>query len=133
MRNVAELLERKRRLLDRRHEVGPEHLAEVEHELHEIDAALSQLDPQGCATDRATSPRPPLDQAGGSGNRHRFPAEAAELASTPGQAGIGKDVAVERNGRACVVKMKVAHIFPYGAGMKQDGIRIRRWRRRRRC
>jgi hypothetical protein len=36
-----------------------------------------------------------------------------ELASTPEQAGIGKDVAltVERNGQACVVKMKVAHIF----------------------
>jgi len=44
MRNVAELLERKRTLLDRRHEAGSEHLAEVEHELHEIDKALSQLE-----------------------------------------------------------------------------------------
>ena len=44
MRNVAELLERKRTLLDRRHVVGTEHLAEVEHELHEIDEALSRLE-----------------------------------------------------------------------------------------
>jgi hypothetical protein len=44
MRNVAELLERKRTLLDRRQEAGPDHLAEVEHELHEIDEALSRLE-----------------------------------------------------------------------------------------
>jgi predicted CopG family antitoxin len=44
MRNVAKLLERKRTLLDRRHQAGSEHLAEVEHELHEIDEALSRLE-----------------------------------------------------------------------------------------
>lgn len=44
MRNIAELLDRKRTLLDRRHEAGPEHLAEVEHELQEIDEALSRLE-----------------------------------------------------------------------------------------
>ena len=44
MRNVAKLLERKRTLLDRRQQAGPEHLAEVEHELHEIDEVLSRLE-----------------------------------------------------------------------------------------
>jgi hypothetical protein len=44
MRDIAELLERKRKLLDRRQEVGPEHLAALEHELHEIDEALTRLE-----------------------------------------------------------------------------------------
>jgi hypothetical protein len=44
MPNVAELLERKRTLIDRRHEAGHQHLAEVEHELEEIDKALSRLE-----------------------------------------------------------------------------------------
>lgn len=44
MRDIAELLERKRKLLDRRQEVGPEHLAAVEQELQEIDEALSRLE-----------------------------------------------------------------------------------------
>jgi hypothetical protein len=44
MRDIAKLLERKRKLIDRRQEVGPEHLAAVEHELQEIDAALTLLE-----------------------------------------------------------------------------------------
>jgi hypothetical protein len=56
MRNIAELLERKRTLLDRRHEVGSKHLAEVEHELHEIDEALSRLE---CMDAPPTAPQHP--------------------------------------------------------------------------
>jgi hypothetical protein len=44
MRDIAELLERKRKLLDRRQQVGPEHLAAVEHELQKIDEALTRLE-----------------------------------------------------------------------------------------
>jgi len=44
MRDIAELLERKRKLLDRRQAVGPEHLAAVERELQEIDQALTRLE-----------------------------------------------------------------------------------------
>jgi hypothetical protein len=43
MRDVAELLERKRTLLDRRQEAKPDRLVDVEHELREIDQALSRL------------------------------------------------------------------------------------------
>ena len=43
MRDVAELLERKRTLLDRRQEAKPDRLVDVEHELREIDLALSRL------------------------------------------------------------------------------------------
>lgn len=44
MREIAELLEHKRKLLDRRQEVEPEHLAAVERELQEIDEALTRLE-----------------------------------------------------------------------------------------
>lgn len=44
MRNIAELLERKRKLLDSRQEVEPERLAAVERELQEIDQALTRLE-----------------------------------------------------------------------------------------
>jgi hypothetical protein len=44
MRDVVELLERKRALLDRKQEAGPERLAEVERELQEIDQALNRLE-----------------------------------------------------------------------------------------
>lgn len=44
MRNVAELLERKRRLLDRRQQADPDNLARVERELQEIDCALTRLE-----------------------------------------------------------------------------------------
>jgi hypothetical protein len=44
MDDIAELLERKRKLLDRRQEAGYEHLAAVEHELQEIDEALTRLE-----------------------------------------------------------------------------------------
>jgi hypothetical protein len=47
MRDVAELLERKRTLLDRRQEAEPDCLAEVEQELQEIDQALSRLESGG--------------------------------------------------------------------------------------
>ena len=43
MRDVAELLERKRTLLDRRQDAKPDRLVDVEHELREIDQALSRL------------------------------------------------------------------------------------------
>jgi hypothetical protein len=43
MRDVAELLERKRTLLDRRQDAKPDRLVDVEHELREIDLALSRL------------------------------------------------------------------------------------------
>jgi len=44
MYDIAELLERKRKLLDRRQDAGSEHLAAVEHELQEIDEALTRLE-----------------------------------------------------------------------------------------
>jgi hypothetical protein len=44
MCDVAELLERKRMLLDRRQEARPEELAAVDHELQEIDEALTRLE-----------------------------------------------------------------------------------------
>ena len=44
MRDIAELLERKRMLLDRRQEAGPDLLDEVEKELQEIDRALTRLE-----------------------------------------------------------------------------------------
>ena len=44
MYDVAELLERKRRLLDRRQDAGSESLAAVEHELRQIDEALTRLE-----------------------------------------------------------------------------------------
>jgi hypothetical protein len=43
MRDVTELLERKRTLLDRRQEAKPDRLVDVERELREIDQALSRL------------------------------------------------------------------------------------------
>jgi hypothetical protein len=42
MRDVAELLERKRMLLDRREEAKPDRSAEIDKELREIDRALSR-------------------------------------------------------------------------------------------
>ncbi|WP_439373097.1 hypothetical protein [Bradyrhizobium sp. DASA03120] len=44
MRDVAELLERKRMLLARREEAEPHRLAEIEREIQEIDEVLSQLE-----------------------------------------------------------------------------------------
>ena len=44
MRDIAELLERKRMLLDRRQEAGPEFLDLVEKELQQIDRALTRLE-----------------------------------------------------------------------------------------
>ena len=44
MRHIAELLERKRMLLDRRREADPEQLAEIERDLKEIDRTLSRLE-----------------------------------------------------------------------------------------
>jgi hypothetical protein len=44
MLDVAELLERKRTLLDLRHEAGPDRRAAVERELQEIDEALTRLE-----------------------------------------------------------------------------------------
>lgn len=59
MSNVAELLERKRTLLDRRHEAGLEHLAEVEHELQEIDDVLSRLESKEAPPTAPISPTGP--------------------------------------------------------------------------
>jgi hypothetical protein len=42
MRDVTELLERRRTLLDRRQEAKPDRLAEIDKELREIDQALSR-------------------------------------------------------------------------------------------
>ena len=64
MRNVAELLERKRTLLDRRHEAGREHLAEVEHELQEIDEALSRLEAKEAPPTAPISPEAPKPDGG---------------------------------------------------------------------
>lgn len=47
MRGVAEILERKRELLDRRQEAGPARFAAVERELEEIDALLTRLESGG--------------------------------------------------------------------------------------
>jgi hypothetical protein len=44
MLDVAELLERKRTLLDLRQEAEPEHRAAVERELQKIDEALTRLE-----------------------------------------------------------------------------------------
>jgi hypothetical protein len=45
MSNVAGLLERKRTLLDRiQKQSDPERLAEIQHELQEIDESLNQIE-----------------------------------------------------------------------------------------
>jgi hypothetical protein len=45
MSNVAELLERKRTLLDRmQKQSDPERLAETQHELQEIDGSLNRIE-----------------------------------------------------------------------------------------
>jgi hypothetical protein len=44
MMDVAELLERKRTLIERRQEAEPEYFAEIDHELHEIDEALTRVE-----------------------------------------------------------------------------------------
>jgi hypothetical protein len=44
MYDIAELLERKRKLLDRRQEAGYEYLAAVERELQQIDEVLTRLE-----------------------------------------------------------------------------------------
>ncbi len=44
MPQVAELLERKRKLVERKQNAPPEQLGALEHELREIDEALSRLE-----------------------------------------------------------------------------------------
>lgn len=59
MHGVAEILERKRKLLDRRQEAGPARFAAVERELEEIDAVLTRLESTAAEADRAVvSPWP---------------------------------------------------------------------------
>jgi hypothetical protein len=50
MPDVAELLERKRALLDRRQEAGPARFAAVELELREIDDMLTRLESREAPT-----------------------------------------------------------------------------------
>ena len=44
MRDIAELLERKRALLDLRQNAEPEQLAKIEHDLRDIDETLTRLE-----------------------------------------------------------------------------------------
>lgn len=49
MHGLADILERKRKLLDRRQEAGPARFAAVERELQEIDAVLTRPESVGAA------------------------------------------------------------------------------------
>lgn len=60
MRDVAELLERKKTLLDRRREGKAGKVAEVEQELREIDEVLSRLEGKEAAIPRHTLGHAPV-------------------------------------------------------------------------